>query len=175
MSKMGLHSPFGHLKHKLWSKERPGVKLAVWLLTIKSQELTTKSWELTIKSRELTTKNWESTTKSQEPTWFRRMQASCNIPLKSSWPCFNFSLDLIAIKGLHAKLCALKVTKVPTMGISGLPLGSPETKSHLDVAPMERHKLYYKGKEGGGFPQVWPWWVLWMRGCPWLVLAPKVF
>jgi hypothetical protein len=27
--KMGSHDPFGHLKHKLWSKERPGVKLAV--------------------------------------------------------------------------------------------------------------------------------------------------
>ncbi len=40
------------------------------------------------------------------------------------------------------------------MRISGLPLGSPETKCHLDVAPMERHKVYYKG-EGGGFPQVW--------------------
>ncbi len=39
------------------------------------------------------------------------------------------------------------------MGISGLPLGSPETKSHLDVAPMERRSVYYKG-EGGGFPQV---------------------
>ncbi len=31
--------------------------------------------------------------------------------------------------------------------------GSPETKSHLDVGLMERHKVYYKG-EGGGFPQV---------------------
>jgi hypothetical protein len=36
MFKMGLHDPFGHLKHKLWLKERPGVKLAVWLPTIKS-------------------------------------------------------------------------------------------------------------------------------------------
>jgi hypothetical protein len=27
------------------------------------------------------------------------------------------------------------------------------TKCHLDVAPMERQKVYYKG-EGGGFPQV---------------------
>ncbi len=27
MSEMGLYDPFGHLKHKLWSKERPGVKL----------------------------------------------------------------------------------------------------------------------------------------------------
>jgi hypothetical protein len=24
MSKMGSHDPFGHLKHKLWPKERPG-------------------------------------------------------------------------------------------------------------------------------------------------------
>jgi hypothetical protein len=38
--------------------------------------------------------------------------------------------------------------------ISGLPLGSPGTKCHLDVGLMERHKIYYK-KEGGGFPQVW--------------------
>ncbi len=40
------------------------------------------------------------------------------------------------------------------MGISGFPFGSLETKSHLDVAPMESCKVYYKG-EGGGFPQVW--------------------
>ncbi len=40
------------------------------------------------------------------------------------------------------------------MAISGLPLGSPETKSHFDVGLVERHKVYYKG-EGGGFPQVW--------------------
>ncbi len=31
------------------------------------------------------------------------------------------------------------------MGISGFPLGSSETKSHLDVALVERHKVYYKG------------------------------
>jgi hypothetical protein len=29
MSKMGSHEPFGHLQHKLWPKERPGVKLPV--------------------------------------------------------------------------------------------------------------------------------------------------
>jgi hypothetical protein len=41
----------------------------------------------------------------------------------------------------------------PTLQISGLPLGSPKTKCHLDVGLMERHIVYYKG-EGGGFPQV---------------------
>jgi hypothetical protein len=38
MSKMGSHNPFGHSKHKLWSKERLGVKLPIWLPTTKSQE-----------------------------------------------------------------------------------------------------------------------------------------
>jgi hypothetical protein len=57
MLKMASHEPFGHLQHKLWSKERPGVKLAVWLPT---------------------TKSWEST----RP---RCVQGKCDILLQSSW------------------------------------------------------------------------------------------
>jgi hypothetical protein len=56
MSKIGSHYSFGHLKHKLWAKERSGVKLAVWL----------------------------PTTKSQESTRFSCVQATCDILLKSS-------------------------------------------------------------------------------------------
>ncbi len=56
MSKMGSNCSFGHLKHKLWAKERPGVKLAVWL----------------------------PTTKSRESTQFPCVQATCDILLKSS-------------------------------------------------------------------------------------------
>ncbi len=37
--------------------------------------------------------------------------------------------------------------------ISGLQLGSPGKKSHLDVASAERCREYYMG-EGGGFPRV---------------------
>jgi hypothetical protein len=66
---------------------------------------------------------------------------------------YNVFLDFISIGGLHKKLWGPKVTGVPTLAISGLPLGSPGTKSHLDVGLVERHKVYYKG-EGGGFPQV---------------------
>jgi len=40
---MASHYPFGHLQPKLWAKEGPGVKLAVWLPTTKSQE-STCSW-----------------------------------------------------------------------------------------------------------------------------------
>ncbi len=57
MSIMGSHCPFGHLKHKLWSKERPGVKLAIWLPTTKSREL----------------------------TQFPGVHAAWDIPLESSW------------------------------------------------------------------------------------------
>jgi hypothetical protein len=49
------------------------------------------------------------------------------------------------------KLWAPKVGKVPVVGIPGLPFGSPKTKNHLDVAPVERCRVYYKG-EGGGLP-----------------------
>ncbi len=66
---------------------------------------------------------------------------------------YNFVSNLITIGGLHRKLCALKVARIPTVGISGVPLGSPRTKIHLDVAPVESCKVYYMGK-GDGFPQV---------------------
>jgi hypothetical protein len=62
---------------------------------------------------------------------------------------------------------------VLTLAISGLPFGSLETKSHLDVGLVERHKVYYKG-EGGGFPQVWAMVSLVSPSCPWLVLTRKV-
>jgi hypothetical protein len=57
MSKMGSHGPFGHQQHKLWQKERPGVKLVVWL----------------------------PITKSQESTWPRCVQVECDTMLESSW------------------------------------------------------------------------------------------
>ncbi len=43
---------------------------------------------------------------------------------------YNFVSNLISIGGLHTKLWDSKVTGVPTLAISGLPLGSPETKNH---------------------------------------------
>ncbi len=58
------------------------------------------------------------------------------------------------------------------MGISELPFGSPGTKSHLDVAPVESYIVYYKG-EGVGFPQVRAVVSLVSLSCMWLVLVPK--
>jgi hypothetical protein len=65
---------------------------------------------------------------------------------------YNFASDHISIGGLLAKLWGSKVAGVPIGGISGLPCESPGTKSHLDVAPVESHRVYYKG-EGGDFPK----------------------
>jgi hypothetical protein len=45
--------------------------------------------------------------------------------------------------------------------------------SHLDVVPVERRIVYYKG-EGGGFPQIWAVVNLVCPGCPWFILTPKV-
>jgi hypothetical protein len=53
---MALYEPFWHLQHKLWQKEGPGVKLAVWI----------------------------PTTKSRESTWPRCVQVECDTPLESS-------------------------------------------------------------------------------------------
>ncbi len=92
---------------------------------------------------------------------------------KGSDEGYNFSLDLISIKSLHTKLRAPKLRESPTLAILGLTFGSPGTKSHLDVAPMESYRIYYKG-EGGGFPQVRAVVSLVCWSCPWLVLAPKV-
>jgi hypothetical protein len=99
-------------------KEGSGVKLAVWLLTIKSH------------CRQRETYRWKVLDKG-----------------------YNFSLDLIAIGGLHKKLWALKVAGVLVITILRLSLGSRETKSHLDVAPVEWCRVYYMG-EGDGFPRV---------------------
>jgi hypothetical protein len=82
---------------------------------------------------------------------------ACRWPATYCWKAlnkgYNFALNLISIRGLHAKLWRPKVTGVPTLAISGLPLKSAGTKSHLDVGRMERCRVYYKG-EGDGFPQV---------------------
>jgi hypothetical protein len=145
MSKMSLHHPFGHLKHKLWPNEGPKVKLAIWLLTTKSK-----------KSTQFPACRWRAT-----HCW------------KDFAKGYNFASDLNSIWGLHAKLWSPKVARVPTLAISRLPLGSPETKSYLDVGPVGIHRVYYK-EEGGDFPQVRAVVNFVNPSCPWFVLAPKV-
>jgi len=129
MSKMGSHCSFGHLKHKLWPKEGPGVELLgfrqFWLPTTKSQELTRNTW----------------------------LQKTCDILLKRSRRdlqlCFRRRVD---------RRSAPKVMKFQSHGspenarFRDSHAGVPGQNGHLDVTLAASHRVYYKG-EGGGFPQ----------------------
>jgi len=66
---------------------------------------------------------------------------------------YNFGSDLIPIRGQSREIWTPKVPKLQPETISGLLLGSPGKKSHLNVASTESYREYYMG-EGGGFPWV---------------------
>jgi hypothetical protein len=77
----------------------------------------------------------------------------CNTLLESSQGELQLASNLIPIGGLSKELWSCKVLGVQTGIVSGLLLGSLETKSHSDVSATKKHIVYYMG-EGGGFPQV---------------------
>jgi hypothetical protein len=123
---MGSHDSFGHLKHKLWPKERPRFKLAIWLPTIKSQE----------------------------STCIPCVQVACDIPLESSRQGLQFCFKLHFNQRFTHKVMGPQSCESPNFGNFGIPiLGVLEKKCHLDVGLVEKHRVYYKG-EGGDFPQV---------------------
>jgi hypothetical protein len=140
MSKMGCHDSFEHLKHKLWPKERSGVKLIVWLPTIKSRE----------------------------STRFPSVQVTFHISSKSSWRglklCFRLHLNwrfTHKVKGPQSR-------RSPTLGILGLPQNAIWMwASWRGTKYTIRGKVMVSLKFGSCL-------VLWVRICPWLVLAPKV-
>jgi hypothetical protein len=137
MSKMGSHDPFGHLKHKLWPKERLGVKLGIDLIYLCAGDVRHVVGKLSTRATNFfqTSSRSEVCTQSYSPTKLRESRF---------WQ----------FRDSH--------------------LGTPRTKSHLDVGLVERHRVYYKGG-GGGFPQVQAMMSLVSPSCPRLVLAPKVF
>ncbi len=67
---------------------------------------------------------------------------------------YKFDSNLVPIQDWSEKLWMHKVPGVQTGTVSGLHLGSPGKKSHLDVAFARSCREYYKG-EGCDFPRVW--------------------
>jgi hypothetical protein len=126
MSKMASYEPFGHLQHKLWSKEGPRVKLAIWLLT----------------------------TKSQESTRPRCVQVECNTLLGSFWEELQVCFRPHPNRRSELGVMSSQSPGSPNRTISKLFLGSPGTKSHSDVGAMGKCREYYMG-EDDGFPRVW--------------------
>jgi hypothetical protein len=139
---MALHESFGHLQHKLWSKEGPGVgSLTPKLKVGKRPDPGVCRWSATHR--------WKD--------------------LKES---YKFASDLIPIGGLSKELWAAKVLGVQTGAISGQfqdsHLGVPGQKGHLDVAPMEWWPPW-SGTEYTIWGNVVaslesrPWWVKWVQ------------
>jgi hypothetical protein len=125
MSKLASHWPFGHRQPKLWAK--------------KGRE---SNWQFD--SRPLKVGN-------------RPLLDVCSRSVTRRWKAldeiYNFGWNLVPIRARGDKLWFPKVPGVQTGTVSGLHLGSPGKKSHLDVASVRSYREYYKG-EGGGFPQV---------------------
>jgi len=123
---MPSHWQFGHLQPKLWAKEGPGVKLAVWLLTTKSQK----------------------STSSRRPIWV------CDMELERSRQGLQLWFRPRRDPTLQSRVMAVQSSRTLAGTISGLHFGSPGNLCHSDVASATSSREYYMG-EGGGFPRVW--------------------
>jgi hypothetical protein len=134
MFKMGSHRSFGHLKHKLWSKEKPRVKLTVWFLT----------------------------TKSQESTRFPCVQATCNTPLKSSWRGLQLCFGLHCKWWSTRKVMQPQSRGSSSCGNFGTPTWESWDKKAIWMWPPWRGiDNTIRGKVVAS-PKSGPWWVLWV-------------
>jgi hypothetical protein len=122
MSKIGSHHSFRHLKHNLWPKEGPWVRLAIWLPTIKSQE----------------------------STRFCCMQVACDTSLESFWRgiqlFFKLHFNSRSARKVMGPQSWDKVVGVSTLIILWLPLENLGTKSHLDVGPWAAIEYIIRGR-----------------------------
>jgi hypothetical protein len=142
---MGSHCPFGHLKHKLWPKEGPKVKLAIWF----------------------------PTTKSRESTQFRCMQVAWDMSLESfRWRLQLFFRLHLNPRSTH-KVMGPQSRKSPNFGNFGTPTWVPGQKAIWMWAPWVGMKYTIRG-EGDGFPQAQAVVSFVSPSCMWLVLTPKV-
>ncbi len=154
MSKMVSHDPFGNFEHKLWPKERLGVKLAIRLLT---------------------TKSWES-------PWFPYMQVVWHILLERSQQVLQLSSKPHLNRRFSRKVMGPQSCNNPSFGNFEIPTWEFQD-SHLGVLGQNDIwvlvswlgiKYTIKGKVMVS-PKFGLWWILWVRVCLWLVHAPKCY
>jgi hypothetical protein len=147
MSKMVLHGSFGYLKHKLWPKERSGVKLLIWPLT----------------------------TKSRESPQFPCVEVAFHILLKSSWQglqlCFRPHLNQ---RSAH-KIMGLQSHGSPNFGNFAIPTWESRDKNDIWVLALWLGKKNTIRGKVVASPKSGLWWILWLFVCSWFVRAPKVF
>jgi hypothetical protein len=135
---MGSHCSFGHLKHKLWPKEGPGV----------CRE------SASFDSRPL-------------KVWNRPEILGCRRRATYRWKAldeiYNFASDRTSIRGLLAKLWGFKVPGVSAGRDFGTPAResreSQERKAIWMWVPCRVTKYTIRGKVVAS-PKSGPWWVL---------------
>jgi hypothetical protein len=115
---------------------------------------------------------WLPTTKSQESTRIRRLQEQCDMALESSQRELQDWFRPHPNRRSKKEVMDAQSPESPIRIVSGLLLGSPGKKCHLDVVSVESCREYYKG-EGGGFPRVRAMVSQVSSSCPWLVPTPK--
>jgi hypothetical protein len=102
------------------------------------------------------------------------VQVACDIPLESFQQGLQLCLTPHCNQRSTHQVMRPQSRGSPNSGNFETPTWeSQEKKKHLDVALVERRRVYYKG-EGGGFPQVWVVVSLVSPSCTWFVIAPKV-
>jgi hypothetical protein len=142
---MASYWSFGHLQLKLLAKEGPGVKLAVWL----------------------------PTTKSQESTRSRHALGECDMALESSWRGLQvlFRARPDRRLGREAMMSQSPGSPKPgqfrdsTLGVLG--------KSAIRVQVRRRGTENTIGRMVVAPPESGPWCVMWVRVSPWLVPTPN--
>jgi hypothetical protein len=114
---MGSHCPFGHLKHKLWPKEGPEVKLTVWL----------------------------PTTKSRESTQFLCVQMVYDIPLKSSRRGLQLCFRPYLNPRSACKIMAPQSHGSPNLGNFGTPTWESRDKKPFGCGPRGKIQSILQG------------------------------
>jgi hypothetical protein len=102
-----------------------------------------------------------------------RWHATCH--WKSFDEGYNFASNLITIRGLHVKLWAPQSCKSPNYENSKTPTWESWDKNAIWMWALWRGTKYIIRGKVVASPKSRPWWVLWVRGCPWFILTLKVF
>jgi hypothetical protein len=142
---MSSNDSFGHLKHKLWPKEGSGVKLAIWLPTIKSRE----------------------------SIRFPCVQVVCDISLKSfqQWAITLFQTSS-PLEVYTQSYGTPKSWESQLWEFWDSHLGVPGQNDIWVLVPWPGTKYTIRGKVVAS-PKFGSWWVLWIYVCPWFVRALK--
>jgi hypothetical protein len=144
---MGLHDPFGFLEYELWPNQGRGIKLPIWLMT----------------------------TKSQESPWFLCMQVAWHMSLQNFWQRLQIYFRPHINWRSSKTVMGLQSHKSPNFENFGtFNLGISGQNDIWVLAPWLGIKNTKRGKVVVS-PKPKLWWFLWIRVCPWIIRAPKVF